>query len=113
MAGPEIPFTKPVRILLVRTCRDRVVSTVEEAAKVLLNQWPSSNPYAREFANWVFAKAVRGECTASYARSVFVCAAQQAGIYLGSYEEPAHSDNVYGTAPRTNLPVAPIDALRA
>ena len=94
MPEPDVPFTKPVRILLVRKGRDRIISTVAEAAKFLRDEWPRPNPYSRDFALWVCLKAMKGECTPRYARAVFVCAAEEAVIYLGTYEEPSFADDI-------------------
>lgn len=108
MPDPEISFTKPVRILLVRKGRDRVISTVAEAANFLRDEWPRPNPYSRDFAIWVCRKALKGECTPRYARSVFVCAAEEADIYLGTYEEPPFEDDIavgrYGSPSSLHAP---------
>jgi hypothetical protein len=102
MPGPEISFNPPVRILLVRKGRDRIISTVSDASAFLSEEWPSANPYSRDFAKWVLSKALKGECTPHYARSVFICAAQEAEIYLGTYEEPTHPDGAWqGDSPAT------------
>lgn len=88
MSGPEICFDKPVRVLLVRKGRDRVISTIAEAAEFLSDEWPTRHRFSRDFASWVCRKALQGECTARYAQAVFVCAAQEADIYLSSHREP-------------------------
>lgn len=89
MAELEIPFPDPVRVQL-GPWRERLVRTVPQAAQLLLNEWPAQGEefatYAHGYAKWACCNALKGHCTASFARTIFVFAAKQAGIHVARDE---------------------------
>ena len=78
-------FHKPVVIQPGRIDRDRVVTTVREAAQILLRDWPHESD-KRTRAMRACLDVINGHKPPSRARTAFIAAAKDARIYLGEYD---------------------------
>ena len=78
-------FHKPVIIQPGRIDRDRVVTTVREAAEILLRSWPQEGA-KRTRAMKACLDVLNGTKPPSAARAAFIAAAKDARIYLGEME---------------------------
>lgn len=76
-------FHKPVIIQPGRIDRDRVVTTVAEAAQILIHQWPEPKCEKRHAAMRACLDVIRGDRAPGHARVAFVDAAKQARILVG------------------------------
>jgi hypothetical protein len=74
-------FHKPVVIQLGRIDRDRVVTCVADAGRILLSEWRHEDE-KRQRAMSACLAVIKGEQPASYARRAFVEAAKSARILL-------------------------------
>lgn len=78
-------FHKPVIIQPGRIDRDRVVSTVREAAEILLRDWPQEGD-TRTRAMKACLDVINGKKPPSTARTAFIAAAKDARIYMGELD---------------------------
>lgn len=76
-------FHKPVVVQPGRIDRDRIVTGVTDAAKVLLYEWPAGDSKKRTVAMRACLDAINGEKSPGEARRAFVAAAKEARIYVG------------------------------
>lgn len=76
-------FHKPVVIQPGRIDRDRVVTTVAEAAQILIHQWPAPKCEKRQAAMQACLDVIRGDRAPGHARLAFIDAAKQARILVG------------------------------
>ncbi|QND60508.1 DUF982 domain-containing protein [Mesorhizobium huakuii] len=92
-------FHKPVIIQPGRIDRDRVVTTVAEAAELLLRAWPSPGSEQRLKAMKICLEVINGRKPPRSARAAFIVAAKDANIFLGDAD---HINDVIDL----NLPVS-------
>ena len=78
-------FHKPVIIQPGRIDRDRVVTSVTEAAEILLRDWPQDSE-KRVRAMQACLDVINGKKPPSVARTAFIVAAKDARIYLGEWD---------------------------
>lgn len=76
-------FNRPVVVQPGRIDRDRVVTTVREAAQVLLRDWPQPESKKRFAAMEACLAVIKGEQPPRVARQAFIEAAKDARIFLG------------------------------
>lgn len=76
-------FHKPVIIQPGRIDRDRVVTTVAEAARILIHQWPVPTCEKRRAAMQACLDVIKGDRMPGHARLAFIDAAKQARILVG------------------------------
>ncbi|MES0101049.1 DUF982 domain-containing protein [Mesorhizobium sp. M0019] len=76
-------FRKPVVVQPGRIDRDRVVTSVSDAAELLLRDWPRPDGKARLAAIEACLAVIRGEKPPRIARQAFITAAKEARILLG------------------------------
>ena len=74
-------FHKPVVIQLGRIDRDRVVTSVDDAGRILLSDWRHEDE-TRLRAMSACLAVIKGERPASFARRAFVEAAKSAKVLL-------------------------------
>lgn len=79
-------FHKPVVIQPGRIDRDRVVSSVAEAAQILLREWPPHESDKRTRAMRACLDVINGKTPTGTAREAFIAAAKDARIYLGELD---------------------------
>ncbi|MBS3651253.1 DUF982 domain-containing protein [Pseudaminobacter sp. 19-2017] len=74
-------FHRPVIIQLGRIDRDRVVTSVDDAGRILLSDWQHEDE-ERQRAMSACLAVIKGEQPASFARRAFVEAAKSARVLL-------------------------------
>ncbi|KQZ19505.1 DUF982 domain-containing protein [Parvibaculum sp.] len=79
-------FHKPIRIQLGRIDRDRIVVSPRDAADILLHDWPVAENKRRVRAMEACLAVIKGGKPPSTARTAFIAAAKDVGIYLGDYD---------------------------
>ncbi|MFC2248510.1 DUF982 domain-containing protein [Labrys portucalensis] len=75
------PFSSPVRFE-TGIGQFRIVATTQEAARVLLMNWPFDEGEAYFAARQACLDALEGEIPAEMARAAFVEACDEAGMYV-------------------------------
>lgn len=63
--------------------KTRNISSVDEAAEFLLEDWPVKRSRKLTAARQACLDAIRGKITCTVARNVFIEAAKEADIYIG------------------------------
>ena len=78
-------FHKPIHVQLGRLDRDRVVVSTQDAAQILLRDWPLQESQRRLRAMKACLDVLKQKKPPSAARDAFISAAKEAGVYLGDF----------------------------